>query len=87
MSKYDKELMAYGKASGAFQYAAKRSAEDRQNQKLKNEAKAAFDELEKVAFSSIENAYSKNPGDKDAESAYEIASADLTEMRKVLLGL
>ncbi len=30
MGKYDKELMAYGKASGAFEYAAKRCDEDKQ---------------------------------------------------------
>lgn len=87
MGKFDRELMAYGKASGAFEYAAKRCAEDVQNPRLRQEVASEFNYLEKVAYPPIENAYKQNPNDKDAQHAFEIATRDLMLMRNKLHSL
>ncbi len=84
MGKYDSELMKYGKASGAFEYAAKRYAANSANQQLKQEVASTFNHLENEAYKPIEDAYRKDPEDKDAASAYEIAARDLMLMRNKL---
>lgn len=87
MGKYDRELMNYGKASGAFEYAAKRYAANSANQQFKQEVASTFNHLENEAYKPIEDTYRKNPNDKDAASAYEIAARDLMLMRNKLQSL
>ncbi len=81
MRMVNRDLMAYGKASGAFEYAAKRYMEDNLNQRLKQEVTAAFNYLEREAYPPIEAAYNNAPESKETASAYEIATRDLMEMR------
>ena len=59
MGKYDSELMKYGKASGAFEYAAKKYAANPACQQFKQEAVSTFNHLEKEAYKPIEDAYRK----------------------------
>ena len=87
MGKYDSELMKYGKASGAFEYAAKRYATNSANQQLKQEVASTFNHLENEAYKPIEDTYRNNPNDEDAASAYEIAARDLMLMRNKLQSL
>lgn len=87
MGKFDKELVAYAKASGACAYAIKRSKENPNDKDLRNNAFEAFDELERLAFPLIEEAYKKNPSDTDATSAFSIASQDLELIREELARL
>ena len=87
MGKYDSKLMKYGKASGAFEYAANRYAEDSTNQQFRQDAVAAYNFLEKVAYTPIEDAFKNNPDDGDAAEAYEIATRDLMSMRNKLHSL
>lgn len=87
MGKYDSELIKYGKASGAFEYAAKRYAENSTNQQLKQEVAVTFNYLQNVAYPPIEAAFKKDPADDDAARAYEIATRDLMLMRNKLQSL
>jgi hypothetical protein len=59
MGKFDSELMEYGKASGAFEYAAKRFAANSANQQFKQEVVSTFNPLENEAYKSIEDAFKK----------------------------
>ena len=81
MEQINRDLMAYGKASGAFEYAAKRYMEDNSNQRLKQEVTLAFNYSEKEAYPPIEAAYNNAPQSKETVSAYEIATRDLMVMR------
>ena len=84
MGKYDSELIKFGKKSGTFEYAAKRYAANSANQQLKQEVASTFNHLENEAYKPIEDAYRKDPEDKDAASAYELAARDLMLMRNKL---
>ena len=53
-------------------------------QQLKQEVASTFNHLENEAYKPIEDAYRKDPEDKDAASAYEIAARDLMLMRNKL---
>lgn len=87
MSKFIEELTDYAKASGAFEYAAKRYSNDNQNQVLRQEVKTTFNYLKNVAFPKMEKLYKNNPEDKDAISAFEIAYRDLMQMQNLFNSL
>ena len=87
MSKYLEELKEYAKASGAFEYAAKRYSANKQNQLLKDEVNATINYLDNVAFPKIEKLYKANPNDMDAISVYEIACKDRMLMLSIFNNL
>lgn len=87
MSKYLDELKDYSKASGAFEYAAKRYSANKQDQSLRDEVNATINFLDNVAFPIIEKLYHTNPDDKDAISVYEIASKDRMLMLSIFNNL
>lgn len=57
IGKYDSELMKYGKASGAFEYAVNRYATNSANQQFKQEVASIFNHLENEAYKTIVDAY------------------------------
>lgn len=81
MSKFYKEIKEYGKASGTFEYAAKRYSQDKQNPALRQEVDVAYHFLMDEAFPVIEKIYKDNPGDEAAISVYEIACMDRMQMQ------
>lgn len=87
MGKFYKEITEYAKASGAFEYAAKRYSANKQNQLLKDEVNATINYLDNVAFPKIEKLYKANPDDKDAISVYEIACKDRMLMLSIFNNL
>ena len=76
MNKFIEELKDYAKASGAFEYAAKRYSDGNQSKVLRQEVNAAFNYLNNVAFPKIEKLHKDNLEDKDAASVFEIAYRD-----------
>ena len=87
MSKFIEELTDYAKASGAFEYAAKRYSDSNQSQVLMQEVKATFNYLNNVAFPKIEESHNNNPEDKNAASVFEIAYKDLMKMQNLFNSL
>ena len=87
MSKFIEELKDYAKASGAFEYAAKRYSDGNQSQVLRQEVNTTFNNLNNVAFPQIEKLYKNNPEDKDAISVYEIACRDIMQMQNLFNNL
>ena len=87
MSKFIKELKDYAKASGAFEYAAKRYSDSNQSQVLIQEVKATFNYLNNVAFPKIVELHNNNPEDKNAASVFEIAYKDLMKMQNLFNSL
>lgn len=81
MSKFYKEIEEYGRASGAFEYAAKRYLQDKQNPVLRQEVNVTYHFLMEEAFPVIEKIYKDHPGNEAAISVYEITCMDRMQMQ------